>query len=98
MYGVIIKESKGYFIPYTFQHFAQQEHDRLTKAFREDCLFTKAGNGELSLDEFLSLLGFQNSTEVMRDYLRNYLTFDKEFLWFAEQTISNMILSCFQMM
>lgn len=85
MYGVIIKESKGYFIPYTFQHFAQKEHDRLTKAFREDCLFTKAGNGELSSDEFLSLLGFQNPTEVMRDYLRNYLTFDKEFLWFAER-------------
>ena len=52
MYGVIIKESKGYFIPYTFEHFDRKEHDRLTKAFREDCLFTKAGNGYLSSDEF----------------------------------------------
>lgn len=84
MYGVIIKESKGYFIPYTFEHFDKKEHDRLTKAFREDCLFTKAGNGDLSSDEFLSLLGYPDPTETMRDYLTNYLTFDKDFLQFAE--------------
>ena len=30
MYGAIIKESKGYFIPYTFEHFDKKEHDRLT--------------------------------------------------------------------
>ncbi len=85
MYGVIIKESKGYFIPYTFEHFDRNEHNRLTKAFREECLFTKAGNGELCSDEFLSLLGYQNPTETMRDYLTNFLTLDQEFLWFAER-------------
>ncbi len=84
MYGVIIKESKGYFIPYTFEHFDKKEHDRLTRAFRKDCLFTKAGNGDLSSDEFLSLLGYPNPSETMRDYLTNYLTFDKDFLQFAE--------------
>ena len=52
MYGVIIKESKGYFIPYTFEHFDKKEHDRLTRTFREECLFTKAGNGELSSDAY----------------------------------------------
>ena len=46
MYGVIIKEGKGYFIPYTFEHFGKKEHSRLTRAFREECLFTKAENGE----------------------------------------------------
>ncbi len=70
MYGVIIKESKGYFIPYTFEHFDRKEYSRLTRAFREDCLFTKAGNGALSSDEFLSLLGYPNPTETMRDYLQ----------------------------
>ncbi len=85
MYGVIIKESKGYFIPYTFEHFGRNEHARLTKAFREECLFTKAGNGELSSDEFLSLLGYPDPAETMRDYLTNFLTFDQEFLWFAER-------------
>ena len=85
MYGVIIKESKGYFIPYTFEHFDKKEHDRLIKAFREECLFTKAGNGDLSSDEFLSMLGYSNPNETMQDYLNNYLTFDKDFLWFAEK-------------
>lgn len=85
MYGVIIKESKGYFIPYTFEHFDRKEHSRLTKAFREDCIFTKAGNGNLSSDEFLFLLGYPDPTETMRDYLTNYLTFDQDFLQFAEQ-------------
>ncbi len=85
MYGVIIKESKGYFIPYTFEHFDKEEHSRLTRAFREEGLFTKAGNGELSSDEFLSLLGYPNPTETMRDYLTNFLTFDQDFLWFAER-------------
>ncbi len=85
MYGVIIKESKGYFIPYTFEHFDKKEYDRLTRAFREECLFTKAGNGELSSDEFLSLLGYPNPAETMQDYLTNFLTLDQEFLWFAER-------------
>lgn len=85
MYGVIIKESKGYFIPYTYEHFDKKEHGRLTRAFREECLFTKAGNGEISSDEFLSLLGYPNPVETMRDYLTNFLTFDQEFLWFAKR-------------
>lgn len=85
MYGVIIKESKGYFIPYTFEHFDRNEHNRLIRAFREEFLFTKAGNGELSSDEFLSLLGYLNPKETMRDYLTHFLTLDQEFLWFAER-------------
>lgn len=85
MYGVIIEESKGYFIPYTFEHFDKKEHDRLTKAFREEKLFTKAGNGYLSSDEFLSTLGYRNPTETMQDYLTDFLTLDQDFPWFAEQ-------------
>ena len=84
MYGVIIKESKGYFIPYTYEHFEQTEHDRLTKAFREENLFTKAGNGDLSSNEFLSQLGYTNPEETMQDYLKNYLTFDTGFMRFAQ--------------
>lgn len=85
MYGVIIKESKGYFIPYTFEHFDKKEHNRLTRAFREENLFTKAGNGELGSDEFLSRLGYLNPAETMQDYLTHFLTLDPEFLWFAER-------------
>lgn len=43
------------------------------------------GNGELSSDEFLSLLGYPDPTETMWDYLTNFLTLDQEFLWFAER-------------
>lgn len=89
MYGVIIKESKGYFIPYTFGHFDKTEHNRLEKAFYEDHLFTKAQNGDLSSDTFLSLLGYSDPEETMQDYLNNYLTFDSEFLWFAENNYNN---------
>ena len=85
MYGVIIKESKGYFIPYTFEHFDKKEQERLTKAFWEEHLFTKAGNGDLSSDEFLSLLGYPNPTETMQDYLTHFLTFDQDFLPFAKE-------------
>lgn len=84
MYGVILKESKGYFIPYTLEHFDKTEHDRLIKAFRDKALFTKAGNGDLSSNEFLTLLGYQNPIKTMQDYLENFLTLDKDFLWFAE--------------
>lgn len=84
MYGVIIKESKGYFIPYTYEHFDQTEYDRLTKAFCKEDLFTKAGNGDLGSDEFLSLLGYPNPQKAMCDYLKNYLTLDTGFVQFAE--------------
>lgn len=85
MYGVILKESKGYFIPYTFEHFPKEEHERLHRAFFEEHLFTKAGYGELTSDEFLSRLGYSNPCEIMRDYLENYLTLDEQFQAFAEK-------------
>ena len=85
MYGVILKESKGYFIPYTFEHFPKEEQERLKRGFREEQLFTRAGNGELTSDEFLSRLGYSNPGETMRDYLENYLTLDEQFHAFAKK-------------
>lgn len=84
MYGVIIEESKGKFVPYTYTHFDETQHDRIRKLFREEQLFTRAGNGEISSDTFLSMLGYENPQYHMRDYLDNYLTVDKGFLPFAE--------------
>lgn len=85
MYGVIIEESKGNFIPYTYNHFEEAEYERITKLFRVEKLFGKAGNGELSSDEFLSILGFENPQFHMRDYIENHLTLDAGFLPFAEK-------------
>lgn len=83
MYGVIIKESKGFFIPYTYQHFDSTEYDRITKIFKEEKCFTKAQLGDLINDEFLKYLGFSDPLAVMEDYLKNYLTLDEQFNFFA---------------
>ena len=85
MYGVILEESKGNFIPYTYQHFPETEYGRLTGQFRVEKLFTKAGLGELDSDTFLSLLGFQDVQFHMKDYIENYLTLDAGFVPFAEK-------------
>ena len=88
MYGVILEESKGFFIPYTFNAFDQSEYDRLTRQFREENLFTKASNGELTSDEFLTRLGFDDPRFHMVNYIDHCLTLDKGFLPFAEKYAS----------
>ena len=85
LYGVIIEESKGYFIPYTYEHFAESEYERITKAFREEKIFSKAQIGVLSSNEFLEYLGYDEPEAAMKDYLENYLTFDAGFKGFAER-------------
>ena len=57
----------------------------MTKQFRQEQLFTKAGNGEISSDMFLALLGFENPQYHMKNYLKNYLTLDSAFITFAEK-------------
>ena len=85
MYGVIIEESKGFFIPYTYQHFAESEYERIQKAFREEKIFGKAQAGGLSSHEFLAYLGYDDPEGAMKDYLENYLTLDAGFRSFVEK-------------
>ena len=85
MYGVIIKESKGYFIPYTLQRFEASEHDRIKRIIRDEQCFTRAQRGEMTGDEFLSYLGYVSPRETMEDYLKNYLSLDEGFRAFAER-------------
>ena len=85
MYGVIIEESKGNFIPYTYQHFAESEYERITKAFREEGIFGKAQSGKLSSHDFLAYLGYDDPEGAMKDYLEHYLTLDAGFKSFAEK-------------
>ncbi|MDE5892611.1 MAG: HAD-IA family hydrolase [Acetatifactor sp.] len=85
MYGVIMEESKGKFIPYTLAHFPEAEHQRLIRAFREEQLFTRAGNGEMSSEDFLRELGYMSPVETLQNYLEQYLTLDAGFKPFAER-------------
>lgn len=85
MYGVILEESKGNFIPYTYAHFPQSEYDRITHIFRVEKLFTQAGYGKISSDEFLSRLGYDDPQFTMKDYIEHHLTLDPGFRPFAEQ-------------
>lgn len=85
MYGVILEESKGNFIPYTFQHFGKEEHERLLRQFKQEQLFTKAGNGEITSNTFLTMLGYDNPEYHMKNYIENYLTLDNAFIPFAEK-------------
>lgn len=85
MYGVILKEKTGNFVQYTYDHFDISQHERLKRQFEEERLFTKAGYGEFSSKEFLSLLEYQDPEYHMRNYIENYLTLDKAFILFAEK-------------
>lgn len=85
MYGVIIEESKGNFIPYTYEHFNETEYERLTRQFKQEQLFTRAGNGEISSDTFLTLLGYEDTQYHIENYLKHYLTLDSAFIPFAEK-------------
>ena len=69
MYGVILEESKGNFIPYTYAHFPQSEYDRITHIFRVEKLFTQAGYGKISSDEFLSRLGYDDPQFSMKGHI-----------------------------
>lgn len=70
MYGVIIKESKGNFIPYVFQHFPDISINTIINNFN------KAGIGEITSEEFITNLGFEGDySQYEVDYVDNYLTF-----------------------
>lgn len=85
MYGVIIEESKGNFIPYTLAHFPEAEHGRLLRAILKEQLFTRAQNGEIGSEEFLTRLGYPDPAQAMEDYLEHWLTLDEGFKPFAEK-------------
>lgn len=77
MYGVIIKESKGNFIPYVYKHFPNTDRGYLVKNFND------AGIGVITSEEFLKNLGFDEIKNNEIDYLNNHLTYDMDFTGFA---------------
>jgi len=85
MYGVILKDRTGNFVPYTYEHFDVAEHDRIKDLLENQKLFTKAGLGHISSYDFLFELGYKDPEYHMKNYIENYLSFDKAFISFAEK-------------
>lgn len=85
MYGVILKESKGNFLPFVYNSFPEREYERITDIIRSQKMFTKAQLGQVSSHEFLSLLGFADTEKAMKDYIEHSLTLDEGFIPFAEK-------------
>ena len=79
MYGVIIKEAKGNFIPYVYERLPDTDKPQLKQ------WFTQAGSGLLTSNEFLTLLGFDDPEYHMKNYVENYLTMDGGFYNFADE-------------
>ena len=48
MYGVILKDRTGNFVPYTYEHFDVSEHGRIKDLLENQKLFTKAGLGHIA--------------------------------------------------
>lgn len=85
MYGVIIEESKGRFIPYTYKNLKEEEHERITQLFKKEKIFTRAQLGQLTSDEFLLELGFEKPDWHKKNYIKNHLTLDAGFREFADK-------------
>lgn len=78
MYGVIIKESMGYFIPFVLQRFPKTEITYLKTQF------SKAGLGEINSKELFESFGFNDWQAAQLRYLNGYLTLDREVLDFLK--------------
>jgi putative hydrolase of the HAD superfamily len=79
MYGVIIKESKGNFIPYILERFSNTDNHYGRR------IYEQASRGEITSDDFFAALGFADPEAAKRDYIENHLTLDEGFIPFAVQ-------------
>ncbi len=84
MYGVILNESKGRLLAYSKDNFDETQYKTVENMIWNDRLFDKAGLGQISSDEFLKMLGFDDTEYHMKRYLEDYLTLDRGFIKFAE--------------
>jgi hypothetical protein len=63
MYGVIIEESKGNFMPYVYAHFP------FTGKTLYRNLYVSASKGEIDSNEFFKTLSFTDTEGAKRDYI-----------------------------
>lgn len=85
MYGVILEQSKGRLLKYSQDNFDSERYAEIERMIHKERLFDKAGLGEIDQDEFLAMLGYEDTRYHMKNYLENYLTLDPGFIPFAER-------------
>lgn len=78
MYGVILKESKGYFIQYVYNHFPGTDKNFLILQFN------RASRGVIDSKELLESLGFADWFNTQTDYIDKHLTIDEEVIIFLQ--------------
>lgn len=79
MYGVILKESKGNFIPYVYNHFPGTDKSFLISQFN------RASRGVIDSKELLESLGFADWVNAQTDYIDKHLTLDEEVTNFMQK-------------
>lgn len=79
MYGVILKEGHGNFKAFLATRQPEADYSIYEKHY------DSASRGEIQCDEFLHLFGFSDADLAVQDYTENFLTFDTEFIYFAEK-------------
>lgn len=79
MYGVIIKENRGNFKYFISEHYPDADFS----IYRPN--YNLASTGNMKYDDFMRLFGFTDSQKAKREYIEKYLTFDPEFIDFANQ-------------
>ena len=80
MYGVIIEESKGNFLPFVFERISDITRETIVEHF------SAAGLGRITAKEFFHHLGFDGDyRKHQTEYLTKYLTLDPGFHQCAAQ-------------
>lgn len=79
MYGVILRESKGYFIPFVYQRFPNTDISFLRSQF------TRAGFGIINSQKLFESLGFDDWRTAQKKYINKYLTLDKGVMEFLNE-------------
>jgi FMN phosphatase YigB (HAD superfamily) len=82
MYGVILKEARGNFRCYLEERQPSADYEFYRKYYKT------ASKGQMLTADFLRLFGFEDAERAIHDYVKNYLTFDPEFIPFAERCLS----------
>jgi putative hydrolase of the HAD superfamily len=82
MYGVIIKEGHGNFKTFLAARRPEADYSLYEKNY------DSTSRGEIKCDEFMRLFGFNDAYYAVRDYTENFLTFDTEFIVFAEKCLT----------